>query len=218
MRTKSSEDYLKAIYQLSTGDNHNVSTKAVSDYLDVKPASSTEMFQRLDEHGYIKYTRYRGVTLLKKGRVIAINMVRKHRLWETFLVDKLEFQWDQVHEIAEQLEHIVSPDLVDRLDRFLDYPKTDPHGDPIPDENGKVRQQNHSTLSSIEPGTTVTVVGVADDGAGFFSVLQEHSIDLGVRIQVLKVFDYDGSILVKINGKDSILSNTIGKNLRVSAH
>ena len=145
MNSESEEDYLKALYHLQK-ESDEVTTNSIAEFLEMKPSSVTEMLKKLSEKNYIKYQKYKGSSLSKKGRVIALKIIRKHRLWETFLVDKLGFGWGQVHIIAEQLEHIKSEELTDRLESFLGNPKYDPHGDPIPNKEGNIEKMNQKVL------------------------------------------------------------------------
>jgi len=155
--SQAEENYLKTIYKLSKVQPKGVSTKSIGDILYIKPPTVSDMLKRLGDKKLINYTRYKGVTLSKEGEAIALKIIRKHRLWETFLVEKFKFKWDEVHNIAEQLEHINSPELVDRLDEYLDFPHFDPHGDPIPDKNGKIIQRFEKTLDQFSPGAVVVM-------------------------------------------------------------
>src|SRR5690554_7659989 len=136
--TNSEENYLKIIYHLSLNSNSGVSTNAIAHAMESKPSSVTDMVQKLADKNLVAYKKYQGVQLTEKGKEVAMHIVRKHRLWEVFLVEKLGFSWDEVHDIAEQLEHIQSENLIDRLDKFLDFPTEDPHGDPIPNNKGEL--------------------------------------------------------------------------------
>lgn len=215
MRSVSKEDYLKAIYHLSNGKEGKASTSEIAAYLNVKASSCTDMVKKLASDKLIGYEPYRGVRLTSSGRKAAIYMVRKHRLWETFLVNTLDFNWDEVHEVAEQLEHTESPELIKRLDAFLGHPKLDPHGDPIPDENGTVQKLDERNLASYSPPADLTVVGVKDHSSKFFQALAERKIALGSRIRLLKVFDYDQSLVVEVDGQEQTLSPSICRNLVV---
>src|SRR6201990_2370199 len=150
MNTLAEENYLKSIYHLSL-DAVNVSTNQLAAFLNTKASSVTDMLKKLSDKGLINYTPYQGVTLTAAGEKIAVNIIRKHRLWEYFLVEKLGFKWDEVHEMAEEMEHISSNELIDRLDKFMGFPKYDPHGDPIPDCDG------HFTHEILRPISILTV-------------------------------------------------------------
>ena len=160
--TLSEENYLKAIYHLSTEEEETVSTNSLAERLQTTAASVSDMLKKLAKKELIEYKKYQGVNISEKGKRVALQIIRKHRLWEVFLVEKLSFNWDEVHEIAEQLEHIDSPILVKRLDEFLGYPKFDPHGDPIPDERGEFQAMPQITLSEMAPNQSGLLVGVKD--------------------------------------------------------
>src|SRR3984885_5178673 len=149
MNTFTEENYLKAIYHLSH-ESGSVSTNQIAAALNTKAASVTDMLKKLADKALINYEKYQGVTLTSAGQKIALHIIRKHRLWEYFLVEKLNFKWDEVHEMAEEMEHISSVELIDRLDKFMDYPKHDPHGDPIPDSDGKFKVHDLKPVSAIE--------------------------------------------------------------------
>ena len=174
------------------------------------------MLKRLSEKDLINYEKYKGVTLTKQGNTLATNLVRCHRLWEVFLLEKLDFSWDEVHEIAEQLEHIKSDELTERLDRFLEYPKFDPHGDPIPDADGNFTYRKQVLLNDLRENEKGIIVGVNDHSPSFLQYLDRHSLNLGATIKVLEHFDYDGSKKVKLNEQsDLILSLKVCQNLYI---
>lgn len=211
------ENYLKAIFSLSRLYNDaEVSTNQISEHLNNKAASVTDMLKRLAEKKFIDYKPYKGVKLTEKGRRTAVKIVRKHRLWEVFLVEKLKFKWDEVHEIAEQLEHINSDDLIEKLDLFLGRPKFDPHGDPIPDANGKFYAQKSFALSEAMPKQVVIVTGVSDHSTQFLQYLSQSGIGLGDHLKVEEINQYDQSLKVKINRNQSLfLSHKVGLNILV---
>ncbi|MBA6313621.1 metal-dependent transcriptional regulator [Cellulophaga sp. HaHa_2_95] len=213
--THSEEDYLKAIYHLGGTENETVSTNAIAEQMDTKPSSVTDMIRKLSEKGYVSYKKYQGVSLTDDGKEKALSIVRKHRLWEVFLVDKLDFSWDEVHEIAEQLEHIKSEKLIDSLDRHLNYPKFDPHGDPIPSKNGELMKTTKRLLNEVELKQTGICVGVKDSSAPFLKFLDKHGIALGDKITVLDKEDFDGSLQININGRSILISHLIASNLYV---
>ncbi|GGD48390.1 iron-dependent repressor [Muriicola marianensis] len=214
--TQSEENYLKAIYHLGRKNPGVISTNAIAEEMQTKPSSVTDMVKRLSEKGFLKYKKYQGVNLSESGVRKALMVIRKHRLWETFLVEKMNFSWDEVHEIAEQLEHIQSEKLIDELDRFLAYPKVDPHGDPIPDKNGEVQSRKSKLLSNLEINTSGVCIGVRDSSASFLRYLDKNQIALGDRIQVTEKEDFDDSIRVQIGGRKLQLSHTIASNLIVT--
>lgn len=193
------ENYLKAIFKVSEKTGRNASTNAIAKALDTSAASVTDMLKRLSEKSLINYEKYKGVTLTEKGSEIATSLIRKHRLWEVFLVEKLHFSWDKVHEIAEQLEHIKSQDLVARLDNFLGNPQFDPHGDPIPDAEGNFTFRKQILLSDLQPGESGIIVGVQDHSSSFLQYLNKMGLVLGVTIHIIERYEYDESIQVRIH-------------------
>ena len=211
------ENYLKAIFSIAHAYNTNeVSTNQISEHLNNKAASVTDMLKRLAEKKYIDYKPYKGVKLTDKGKKTAVKIVRKHRLWEVFLVEKLNFKWDEVHDIAEQLEHIHSDELIEKLDVFLGKPKRDPHGDPIPDANGKFNVQKSLPLSQLSIRQSAVVTGVTDHSAHFLQYLSNSGIGLGDSIKIEGVNDYDHSITVKLNkSKTLFLSHKAASNILV---
>lgn len=210
------EDYLKAIYKLSRTKPKEVSTKSISNVLNVKSPTVSDMLRKLGNKKLIKYAKYQGVTLTSEGEKIALKIIRKHRLWETFLAEHLKFKWDEVHDIAEQLEHIHSPELVDRLDEYLGFPKFDPHGDPIPDKDGTISIRHDKTLDQVQIGQNAIIVGVKDHSADFLKFVESISLTLGTQLKVTNVIDYDKSLVVKIgNSSERSLSNQVCKNLFV---
>ena len=214
--TQSEENYLKAIYHLGKVNPGVISTNAIAEEMQTKPSSVTDMVKRLAEKGYLHYKKYKGVSMSEPGSRKALMIIRKHRLWETFLVQKMNFSWDEVHEIAEQLEHIQSEKLIDELDRFLDYPKADPHGDPIPDKNGDLEPIPSNLLSNLQINSTCICIGVKDSSTSFLRYLDKNNIALGDRIQVLEKEDFDDSIRIQIGDRDLQLSHAIASNLIVT--
>lgn len=198
------ENYLKAIYSLIHQNSDRVNNQAIADKLQINPASVTDMLRKLDDKRFINYNRHEGVRLTKDGFSMASKTVRKHRLWETFLVEKMNFTWDEVHEVAEQLEHIQSDKLLNELDRLLDYPQYDPHGDPIPDANGKLPASKAKPLADIKVGKKVKVVNVADHSTSFLKYLDKQGIALNDEIQVIEVQDFDASLLVQLASKKEV--------------
>ena len=208
------ENYLKAIFKISEQDGKPASTNAISSEMSTSAASVTDMIKRLSDKALIHYERYRGVTLTEQGERIATHLIRKHRLWEVFLVDKLHFSWDEVHEIAEQLEHIKSQRLVERLDEYLSFPKFDPHGDPIPDADGNFAIRKQVLLAEIKPGDDGLVVGVQDHSTAFLQYLDRMELVLGTPVELLEYFEYDESMRVLINNKrEQVLSKKVCQNL-----
>lgn len=213
--TLSEENYLKSIYSLQREHGKGVSTNMLSKYLDTKPASATEMIKKLDEKGLVRYQPYQGVLLNESGEISALKIIRKHRLWETFLAQKLDFSWDEIHDVAEQLEHIKSDKLIQQLDRFLGYPKHDPHGDPIPDEHGHVIKMEKKRVSQLQPGDTGTCIGVNDTSSSFLQFLDQQNIILGSVIHIINFQDFDKSMTVRIEDRELILSQIATENIYV---
>jgi len=162
----------------------------------------------------INYVKYQGVSLTKKGRETAIAIIRKHRLWEVFLVEKLGFKWDEVHDIAEELEHIKAPELVDRLDTFLGHPTHDPHGDPIPNSHGEFQHNEWIILTKMNPGQTGILSGVSEHSTVFLQYLEQQGLLLGTRIKLEEIMAFDGSLKLLINQNQSLsISREAAKNL-----
>ena len=210
----SEENYLKAIYALSKEEP--ASTNALAEYLDTKASSITDMLKKLSQKDLVNYVKYQGTTLTDSGRSTAVYIIRKHRLWEVFLVNNLGFGWDEVHDVAEQLEHIKSPKLINRLDEFLGYPTKDPHGDPIPDADGKMPEFKPVPLSDLEAGDKAVVTGVNDSSSDFLKFLDHKGIRLGDDIIIEEILSYDRSMVVKRNGEQLTLSEKICQNLLVT--
>ncbi len=213
--TFSEENYLKAIYHLSTFDESEVSTNAIAEMMDTKASSVTDMLKKLAEKELVYYKKYQGASLTEKGRLMAKMIVRKHRLWEVFLVEKLDFTWDEVHDVAEQLEHIRSEKLIDKLDDFLGHPTEDPHGDPIPDGNGKMIKVDKLLLSEAKENQEVICVGVKDTSAEFLQYLDRQGIALGSKIKIVAIEPFDLSVIIKIDEKQVIVSDKTATNLYV---
>lgn len=213
--TLAEEDYIKAIYHICQ-QSQEAQTNDIADRLHTKPASVSDMLKKLADKKVLNYIKYRGVTLTEAGMKAALNLVRKHRLWEVFLVEKLNFSWDEVHEVAEQLEHIDSALLIERLDAFLGFPKFDPHGDPIPNEKGEFVVKPHIPLGEMEIGVTGKVLAVQDISASFLQYLNKVGIYIGAKVSILDKIDYDGSLEVKLDEQKTILvSKEVAKNIFV---
>ena len=216
MYSPSEENYIKTIYSLAPG-NAAVSTTAIADKLQTKASSVTDMMQKLAEKQLVNYVKYRGVQLTEGGKRQALKTLRKHRLWEVFLVKKLGFGWDEVHELAEQLEHIQSAKLTEKLADFLDNPQFDPHGDPIPDANGTLPGISLKPLSNCVAGTSVTLQRVADGNPDFLQYLQRITLNLGETFTIKEVFTFDGSVeIIRSNGQTQTLSEIVSNRLFVS--
>jgi DtxR family Mn-dependent transcriptional regulator len=215
MMTHSEENYLKAIYHLTVQLEAEVPTNAIAEMMETKASSVTDMLKKLADKALINYIKYQGVSLTEKGRHAAKMIVRKHRLWEVFLVEKLAFTWDEVHDIAEQLEHIKSEQLINKLDDFLGNPTEDPHGDPIPDAQGKITKTEKLLLSELAESETAICVGVKDSSADFLQYLNKQKIALGAVIKVLGRENFDASLHLIINDTPLTVSSKIAGNLYV---
>lgn len=216
MHSFTEENYLKAIYKLIEHKGDPVTTNAIAEKMNTKAASVTDMLKKLADKKLIHYQKYRGVTLSEKGEKVALTIIRKHRLWEMFLVEKLNFKWDEVHDVAEQLEHINSDKLIEELDKFLNYPKTDPHGDPIPDAKGKLKLNKSKPLSELNHSETAIIVGIVDHSTAFLRFLDGSGISLQDRVRVKNIVEFDLSFEITVNNKRPLfISNHIAKNILV---
>lgn len=216
MNSFTEENYLKAIYKLLEDGSESVSTNAIAARVSTRAASVTDMLKKLSAKKLINYRKYQGVSLTPAGKKIALSVIRKHRLWEMFLADKLHFGWDEVHEIAEQLEHIRSDELIDRIDKFLGYPPFDPHGDPIPDAKGKIKQSRSLSLSDAALGDILIMTGVVDHSPAFLHYLDSIALRLGDELQVSEMVAYDRSLHLLINKKKKIqISHEAARNILV---
>jgi DtxR family transcriptional regulator, Mn-dependent transcriptional regulator len=216
MLTQSEENYLKIIYNLSGSAGNAVSTNAIAEALDSKAASASAMIKKLSAKGFLHYHKYQGVSPSPSGKKEALKVIRKHRLWEVFLVQKLKFNWQQVHEVAEQLEHIESPMLIEHLDTFLGHPRYDPHGDPIPNADGKMEAHPSATIRQLKPGEQCTVICAKDGSNEFLQYLDKINIALGAEIKILDYLEFDGSFSVSINDCPPIsLSSKVAENIYI---
>jgi DtxR family transcriptional regulator, Mn-dependent transcriptional regulator len=214
--TYAEENYLKAIYHLSEGGKKGVSTNDISGEMKTKPASVSDMLRKLGNKEVIEYRKYYGVHITEEGKKIALQTIRKHRLWEVFLVEKLKFSWDEIHEVADELEHIKSRILIQRLDEYLGFPKFDPHGDPIPDEYGDVRSRPRMPLNELELHSAGQIVAVKDSSAAFLRYLDKVGAYIGARIKVTDKVEFDGSIEILVDNKKSIfMSKDVAGNILV---
>ncbi len=210
------ENYLKAIFALG-GDGEAVSTRAIAQLVEAKDSSVTDMLKRLSGKGLIDYVRYRGVHLSSDGQKAALVVIRRHRLWEVFLVQKLGFRWDEVHSIAEQLEHIQSPELMERMDAFLGYPEVDPHGDPIPNQHGHMPKQVLTMLAEAACGQALQIVRVKDDSSDFLQYLDASGLAIGGGLTVVERIPYDDSLhLMLHSGKQVHISRKVSEQILVS--
>ncbi len=214
--TQAEENYLKAIFKIEEKETKPVLTNAIAAEMQTTAASVTDMLKRLSDKQLITYEKYRGVQLTEEGNRLATALIRKHRLWEVFLVDKLGFAWDEVHELAEQLEHVHGNNLVQRLDNFLGHPKFDPHGDPIPDANGRWTFRPQALLATLQPGDRGIVTGVDDHSSTFLQYLDQLGLTLGAELELLERFPYDQSVKVRTRDqREFVLSDKVTQNLFV---
>ncbi|MDC7995087.1 metal-dependent transcriptional regulator [Altibacter sp. HG106] len=215
MFTHAEENYLKAIFHLEQETQGEVSTNAIAEQMETKPSSVTDMVQKLADKELLSYKKYKGALLTQTGRKKAADVIRKHRLWEVFLVDKLNFHWDEVHPIAEQLEHIQSAELIERLDRFLGSPDFDPHGDPIPDQHGNIKRTEKKLLSELQKGQRGVCVGVKESSSDFLQYLDRKKITIGTKIHVLGKEFFDGSMILRVRDQQFFISKKTSENLFV---
>lgn len=210
------ENYLKTLYKLCADDESmQTGTNLLATHLEIKPATANDMLKKLKEKKLVQYEKYGKIKLTNNGRKIATEIIRKHRLWETFLYEKLNFGWDEVHEIAEQLEHIQSQKLIDRLDAYLGYPQYDPHGDSIPNARGEIQQIAHQKLTDIEQGSQCKLVAVKDNSAIFLQYAVKVGLGLSSKIKVLHKNKFDGSIEIEVDKHVSTVSEKFANNILV---
>jgi DtxR family Mn-dependent transcriptional regulator len=216
--SQTEENYLKAIYTLSErSETNDTATNEIAERIQTKPPTVSDMLKKLTVKKLVTYEKYKRVQLTNQGKKLAILIIRKHRLWETFLHDKLHFSWDEVHEVAEQLEHIQSEKLTERLDQYLGFPKYDPHGDPIPTAAGELRDLKRYMLSAIEMGATCQVVGVKDSSSSFLQYLEQINVGIGTKIKVLEKIAFDQSLVVTFKkGQQTTVSKKFADNVLVT--
>ena len=215
--SQTEENYLKAIYSLSFEKNKSVSTNAIAKQLLTKASSVTDMIKKLSDKKLIHYKKYQGSNLTSEGTDIAVKIVRKHRLWEVFLVNNLHFNWDEVHDIAEQLEHVVSDKLIEKLDAYLHFPTKDPHGDPIPDSEGKIRLDNSILLSHGICNINYEISCVKDNSKALLQFLDKHNLTINSTLTIVEKFDFDESITVNLSdGNNLTLSKKACENVYVN--
>jgi DtxR family Mn-dependent transcriptional regulator len=216
MLSYTEENYLKALFKISFDSGMDgVGTNELASTLAIKPATANDMLKKLKEKELVDYEKYGKISLTVQGRKNAIDVLRKHRLWETFLYEKLEFSWDEVHEVAEQLEHIQSEKLVDKLDKFLEYPEFDPHGDPIPNKIGEFKVQFRKTLSDVAVGSSCKMVAVKDNSSSFLQYVVKVGLGINNEIVVLSKQEYDAIMVIDVNGVKSSVSQKFAENIFV---
>ena len=214
--THTEQNYIKAIYHLSNNQNELAYTQEVASAMSTTAASASDMIKKLSEKGLLSYKPYHGARLNKKGEKTALSIIRRHRLWELFLTEVLDFKWEEVHAVAEELEHVSSDLLLQRIDKFLSHPKFDPHGDPIPDINGKFTETNFNSLSSIAIQQAGIIAGVNNHSADYLIYLEKTGLVLGSTVKVIHLNSFDNSMDVLLNGKKNIhISQQVALNLLV---
>ena len=214
--SQTEENYLKSIFHLSEFGNKKVTTNSISKILNIEPASVTDMIKKLSRKKLIYHEKYKGATISKVGIKLALQIIRRHRLWEVFLHDKLKFKWDQIHDIAEELEHVSSDKLIDSLDKFLKYPRIDPHGDPIPNKLGQFNFIDKISISDLNIGEIGIVSRIINEDEEFFNLLNKLNIEIGTEIKIIDKIYYDGSVEIVINNKSVIISKNIALNIKIT--
>jgi DtxR family Mn-dependent transcriptional regulator len=215
MITFSEENYLKAILSINLETNNIVSTNEIANVLETSAASVTEMMKKLQDKDLVIYEKYKGVILSKTGEENALEIIRKHRLWETFLVNKLNFSWSEVHDVAEELEHIKSEELIEKLDSFLNYPKFDPHGEPIPTKNGIIHHTKRISLSDMQINTKGVIMGVSLDDKEFLDYLTKLKISIGTKVTAIERITFDKSMKIQIDSTLEHISENVSKNILI---
>jgi DtxR family transcriptional regulator, Mn-dependent transcriptional regulator len=211
----SEENHIKAIFHLQREDGV-VTTNELAHELKTKPASITDMMKKLKAKKLLHYEPYKGFRLSNEGKKVALLIIRRHRLWEYFLAEKLKFSWDEVHEVAEHLEHVSSKKLIDKLDEFLGFPRVDPHGDPIPDQHGRIEASPQVCLTDISLNKPAVVCHVSDQSSEILELLGHKNIAIGTKLEVKRKFDFDRSLEIKIGRQPSIMiSEQLAKNIFV---
>jgi len=215
MNNISKEDYLSAIYKHRDKDG-KIKSNLIAERLDISGAAVTDMLNKLSKSGFVDYRKYKDIKLTKDGENYARNMVRRHRIWEVFLQQVVGVPWDKVHDEAENLEHSSSDDLINRLEEMLNFPEFDPHGEPIPDKNGKLPEQNKGApLSSVQPGSKVKVIRVNDFDSSFLNYITKIGIELNTEIEVKDILEFDKSMFISIDGNKTNISNKLAANIFV---
>lgn len=213
MYSQAEENYLKTIYGLESEYGNEVSTNLIAGKIKTKASSVTDMLKKLSVKELVVYKKYQGVYLTELGRLSALKVIRKHRLWESFLVQKLQFKWDEVHDIAEQLEHVKSEVLINKLDAFLRFPKLDPHGDPIPDAQGRMMISKTMTIKEMRIGSSGVFVGVKDSSATFLKYLSKKNLALGDKIRVIDIEPFDDSYHIETKTHRLVITSSVAENL-----
>jgi len=216
MLSSTEENYLKALLKLTfESESNEAGTNELAGLLVLKPATVNDMLKKLKEKQLVEYEKYGKITLSPKGKKNALDIIRKHRLWETFLYEKFKFTWDEVHEVAEQLEHIQSVKLIDKLDEFLGYPEFDPHGEPIPDSEGEIKQSFTNNLADVSIGDSCIMVSVKDNSSSFLQYVDKVGLAINSQIRVVSKQEYDALMVIEVNGKTSTVSQKFAENIYV---
>lgn len=218
MLTNTEENYLKALFHLTKeiDGKDDAGTNELASYLNIKPASASDMLKKLKDKDLVYFEKYGKITLTEVGLKYAIQIIRKHRLWETFLYEKLQFSWDEVHEVAEQLEHIKSKKLIEQIDKFLGYPKNDPHGDPIPDIKGKIKIQQKKLLIDIPENDVCKIIAVKDKSILFLQYIKDTGLYINKLVRVIEKNKYDESLIISLNGAPVKITKKMAKNIYVT--
>ncbi|GJQ21278.1 MAG: transcriptional regulator [Bacteroidia bacterium] len=214
MPSEQVENYIKNIYKLQEQEKR-VTTSLLSDRLQISQPSVTEMIKKLAEEGTVRYTPYKGVQLTEKGRRKALAIVRRHRLWELFLVEVLKFSWHEIDEEAERLEHSMSEKLEERIDAILGYPSRDPHGDLIPTRDGFLEDRNHIALAKLGNGEEAVVTRVSDEHPEVLQYMSKLGISLGTTVRVNERIEFDGSLRVQFGRREQFISAKLAQNIFV---
>lgn len=213
MYSQAEENYLKTIYSLEKDFGNEVSTNVIANKIKTKASSVTDMLKKLAVKNLVIYKKYQGVQLTEKGKLTALKVIRKHRLWECFLVQKLNFNWDEVHDIAEQLEHVKSELLINKLDAFLRFPKLDPHGDPIPDDQGRIIKNQSVSIVEMKIGSAGTLAGVRDSSESFLKYLNKKNLAIGDKLKVIDIEPFDNSYHIETKTHRLVITNNVAENL-----
>jgi len=206
------EDYLRSMYRLESRDG-KASNAALAKELAISSSAVTEMARRLADGGLLSYQKYQGLKLTKSGREVAVTITRRHRLWEVFLIQHLGFEWDEVHELADKLEHIGSEELVDRLEKFLGFPTHDPHGDPIPNKKGEIPNRPLVPLAQLEPGDTGVVARVSDEFPELLRYASSLGLSIAAEVRVVEKIAFDSSVRISANGRDAVVSEKLANSV-----
>ena len=214
MPTISKENYLKTLYTKDKIQHQTVTTSKIAEELNVSNAATSEMAKKLSNDGLVKYKRYKGIELTSKGEKVALNGLRRHRLWELFLIEVLNLSWDEVHDEAELLEHQTSENLIDKIDEFLNYPEFDPHGAPIPNKNGDLPSMpSLKSLNDCSAGKNYKVARVIDRNSDLIKYFSRIGLELNKEIKIIERLNFDNSVIIQLNGNKITISEKTGRNI-----